>query len=387
LGQWHAPILTDFFAMIFFGILRRLSERWLDPGGSLHNDLLAGDGAIESLEPVRRIMDLAQSVRADSRLRAAFSRDPEESLRLIQTDPQFASFRAALDNYLIHYGDRCMNELKLEEPNLRDDPRRLINLIASAVEHPTNMLQGGTVRTKAEARLDRLTIGRRVVFRWVLHQARRQIRNRENMRFARTRLFGLVRRLVNAVGAQWESAGVLEHANDIYFLTIGEIWDFVDGTAVTQNLRGLTALRRTEYNRHTENRSPDRFETFGVPYLNEPIDLLSQAQTDGDVLHGVGCCSGVMRGRARVVRSVDDITDLGGDILVAERTDPGWVFLFPSASGILVERGSPLSHSAIVAREMGKPTIVNIPALTARIQTGDHVEMDGEKGIVRVIKP
>ncbi|MGH8245913.1 MAG: PEP-utilizing enzyme, partial [Gammaproteobacteria bacterium] len=386
LGQWQAPILTDFFAMIFFGLLRRLSERWLGPGGALHNDLLAGDGAIESLEPVRRIMDLAHKAREDPRLRAALSSDPAEALQLIRTEAGFGSFRAALDDYLIRYGDRCMNELKLEEPNLRDDPKRLIKLIAAAIEHPTDMLRAGTVRTKAEAGLARLPIGRRLLFTWILHHARRHIRNRENMRFARTRLFGLVRRLVNVVGEQWETAGVLEQAGDIYYLTIGEIWDFVDGATVTQNLRGLTALRRAEYGRHREDRSPDRFETFGVPYLNEPINFLAQAQTDADVLRGVGCCSGEIRGRARVIRSVDDVTDLNGDILVAERADPGWVFLFPSASGILVERGSPLSHSAIVAREMGKPTIVNIPGLTARVHTGDHVEMDGEKGIVKVTK-
>lgn len=85
------------------------------------------------------------------------------------------------------------------------------------------------------------------------------------------------------------------------------------------------------------------------------------------------------------MRSVNEVSDLGGEILVAERTDPGWVFLYPSASGILVERGSPLSHSAIVAREMGKPIIVNIPNLTARIKSGDEVEMDGGRGTVRLL--
>ena len=46
--------------------------------------------------------------------------------------------------------------------------------------------------------------------------------------------------------------------------------------------------------------------------------------------------------------------------MVAEFTDPGWITLFANAAGILVERGSLLSHSAIVAREMGIPAIVAI---------------------------
>jgi pyruvate,water dikinase len=385
LGEWRAPLLTDFFAMIFFGLLRRVSERWLGPGGAWHNDLLAGDGAIESLEPARRVQALARQARADPSLRAALAHDPAEALRRIRTEPQFAAFNAVLDDYLHRYGDRCMNELKLEEPNLRDDPSRLIRLVAAAVEHPVEAPREAHVRSHAEARLARLPLGRRLLFRWILRHARRHVRNRENLRFARTRLFGLVRRLINALGQQWAAADVLECADDIYYLTIGEIWDFVEGAAVTQNLRGLAALRRAEYAGHKTAALPDRFETFGVPYLDTPRDGRARPQASADALYGVGCCSGQVRGRARVVWAVDGVSDLQGDILVAERTDPGWVFLFPSASGILVERGSPLSHSAIVAREMGKPIVVNLPDLTARLHTGDEVEMDGGQGVVRIL--
>jgi pyruvate,water dikinase len=69
---------------------------------------------------------------------------------------------------------------------------------------------------------------------------------------------------------------------------------------------------------------------------------------------------------------------LDGEILVAERTDPGWVPLYPSVSGLLIERGSILSHSAIVAREMGIPTIVGITGLVGTLK------MDGGAGTVRV---
>jgi phosphoenolpyruvate synthase/pyruvate phosphate dikinase len=68
---------------------------------------------------------------------------------------------------------------------------------------------------------------------------------------------------------------------------------------------------------------------------------------------------------------------------VAERTDPGWIMLFPAAAGILVERGSLLSHSAIVARELGIPAIVSLPGLTAWLTDGDLVEFDGATGVVR----
>ncbi len=384
LGQWQAPLLTDFFAMIFSGALRRLCERWLPTEPAINNDLLVGDGAIESLEPARRVQALAQQVRADPHLQRAFAADPARTLNELQTRSELATFNTALNDYLRLYGDRCMNELKLEEPNLRDDPARLIRLIAAAAgpEHPATLNTSSTVRPQAEARLARLPWGQRRLLGWIVPHARRHVRNRENLRFARTRLFGLVRGICNALGQQWAAAGTLERPADIYYLTIGEIWDFVEGAAVTQDLRGLVALRRAESAAHTSRPLPDRFETFGVPYLDTPRDLLARMRVEvsDDHLRGMGCCSGRVRARARVVRSVDDEGDLDQAILVAERTDPGWVFLFPSAAGILVERGSLLSHSVIVAREMGKPIIVNVPGLTAIIHTGDEVEMDGSTG-------
>jgi pyruvate,water dikinase len=387
LGEWRAPLLNDFLAMIFFGILRRLTERWIEASGSLHNDLLAGDGNIESIQPARRVQALARTVRGDKELGAVFELEPMETLQRIQKQAGLASFRNEFEEYLQTYGDRCMNELKLEEPNLRDDPLPLIKMIAAAAKNPIEMPEQSPVRVRAEARLSGLSLGKRIIFHWVLNNARRYVRNRENLRFARSRLFGLLRGILNSLGNQWMGADALTKAGDIYYLTIGEIWDFVYGTAVTQNLKGIVSMRRAEAERHAaqQTKLPDRFETFGIPYLDTPRDLLARSMTEGADLQGVGCCSGIVRGAARVVRSVNEVSDLGGAILVAERTDPGWVFLYPSASGILVERGSPLSHSAIVARELGKPIIVNIPNLTQRVATGNLVEMNGGLGTVKIV--
>ena len=102
------------------------------------------------------------------------------------------------------------------------------------------------------------------------------------------------------------------------------------------------------------------------------------------MLRGIGCCPGVVKGRARVIRDPRGAELRHGEILVAERTDPGWIMLFPAAAGILVERGSLLSHSAIVAREMGIPAIVSIAGVTTRIESGRMIEMDGASGTVNL---
>jgi phosphoenolpyruvate synthase/pyruvate phosphate dikinase len=88
-----------------------------------------------------------------------------------------------------------------------------------------------------------------------------------------------------------------------------------------------------------------------------------------------------------VVHKLEDAVGLGGEILVTARTDPGWVPLFPACSGLLVERGSLLSHSAVVARELGLPTIVGINGgLLQKLKTGDRIRMDAGKGEITILE-
>jgi phosphoenolpyruvate synthase/pyruvate phosphate dikinase len=105
----------------------------------------------------------------------------------------------------------------------------------------------------------------------------------------------------------------------------------------------------------------------------------------GEERCGIGCCAGVVRGTVRVILDPRGAQLPAGSILVAEHTDPGWIMLFPSAKGLLVERGSLLSHSAIVARELGIPAVVSILGLTNWLRDGDLVELDGTHGTVRRI--
>ena len=113
----------------------------------------------------------------------------------------------------------------------------------------------------------------------------------------------------------------------------------------------------------------------------------STIDTGGDTRQGTGACPGIVRGRARVVRDPRGVELEAGAILVAERTDPGWIMLFPAAAGLVVERGSLLSHSAIVARELGLPAVVGVPGCTTWLVDGDLVELDGATGVVRRLEP
>src|SRR4029079_9932496 len=117
------------------------------------------------------------------------------------------------------------------------------------------------------------------------------------------------------------------------------------------------------------------FETFGVAYTAQSHRQQNPtAAVAGDALQGLGCSPGLVRGAVRLVRDPRNVQLDRKTILVAEHTDPGWIMIFPSAMGVLVERGSLLSHAAIVARELGIPAVVSIPGLMRWLNDGDWVE-------------
>jgi pyruvate,water dikinase len=398
LHHWRAPLVNDFFAMIAFGALGRLIERWL-PGSppTLANDLLCGEGGMISIEPARRVMALARRARETPAVLEHFAAepDPRRFMARIAGDPRVRDFHAELDAYLARFGDRCMEELKLETVTLREDPSFLIQTLRTYAARPALDPDAArrhehAIRAAAEARVAAALTGwKRALFRAVLAQTRRRVRDRENLRFERTRVFGVVRKIFVALGVHLARASRIAEPRDVFYLTHDEIFAAFDPAGATHDLRSLVAPRRTEFEAYAKGPAPpDRFETFApVSAAPEPPDqpevpAAAQDPANGAQLRGAGCCPGVVEAPVRIVRDPRQAGDLEGRILVAERTDPGWTLLFPAASGLLVQRGSLLSHSAIVAREMGLPCVVGVPGLLATLREGERVRMDGTSGVV-----
>ncbi|HEY6194167.1 MAG TPA: PEP/pyruvate-binding domain-containing protein [Candidatus Eisenbacteria bacterium] len=394
LRHWRTPLVNDFFAMIFFGVLGRLTETWL-PGAAptLVNDLLCGEGGIVSTEPARRIMAMARRVSADPALCALFAAHPDDRglLDALERDPVAAELRAELHGYVARFGDRCMEELKLETITLREDPTFLVHTLRAYVAGGTLDPEAAWARERAirdaaeRLAFSRLSWPRRGVYRAVLARARRRVRDRENLRFERTRVFGVVRRIFLALGAELTRDGRLEAPRDVFMLTREELFAAFEPGGGRTELRPLVRARQQEFAGYARTAPPpDRFESIGPPTGREWAGAASpDASVSGAELNGTGCCPGVVRARVRVVRDPREARDLAGRIMVAERTDPGWTVLFPAVAGLLIQRGSLLSHSAIVAREMGIPCVVGIAGLMATMRDGEEVEMDGTTGRVR----
>lgn len=398
LRRWHAPIVNDLLCMIHFGVVKKLCAKWLkDQGPSLQNDLLCGEGNLESAEPTRELIRMTALVRNDSALRSLLEETPaNDCLEAVMRSGNNA-FKERVASYIDRFGFRCMNEMKLEQRDLHDEPAFLFVCLKNYLAGEKYDLAAyeaneKAIRQKAESIVHTaLSPWRRMIFFWFLKHARRAVKNRENTRFCRTRVYGIVRTMLFAWGDDYANRGLIDKAQDIFYLTMDELHGSLDGTLAVQDLRQLISLRQQSYAQHALAEPAPRFLTRGPVYwMNEhaPVEQaesIDYTELTANQLKGIGCCPGVVTGKVKVILNPDDDMELNGEILVTARTDPGWVPLYPACSGLLVERGSLLSHSAIVAREMGLPTVVSVRDLTKRLKTGMTVRFDGTSGLIEIL--
>lgn len=396
-ARWKPPVVNGFFTMIFFGLLRSWVKKWKVGGENfnIHNDLLVGEGNIISTEPVRLLVELTEQIRQNQEAEALFrAQTPEQLVQILKSNP-FPEIGKKIEAYLEAFGERCIGgELKLENVPYKTEPAKFLKILKSYLDQEVKInFEGQDLKVREEAEqvvrenMKGKPVKRRLFFRLV-KLVRFLVANRENLRYTRTQAWGMVREIFVRLGGHLFAEGILDSEKDVFWLTKEELFDFVQGTSVNKALRPLVVLRKEQYARFEAAIPRERIITKGVVYDKNDFYAEEEApveMVDGQ-LTGVGCCAGRVKGRVRVVLDPDQIKNLDGDILVAHSTDPGWVKLFPTASAILLERGSLLSHTGIVTREMGIPCVVSIKGLIKTVKDGDLVEMDGRQGWVRVIR-
>lgn len=386
LGQWSTPIVNDFYVMMTNGrALRQLRSLGAPEPEELLRRYLAGDQDLASTQPTRRLLALAAEVRPNEQLRQLIV-DFADDLPA-QVEALYPDFAREVADFISRFGDRTVGELKLETQTMRTRPLIFYQYLRNYLLGPAPASFGTadhTVVHAAEAEVTQLLRGRgplrRRRVRRQLGQLQRAIAHRESLRLERTRLFGMYRALYLELGQRLAAAGQLVAARDVFYLTEEEIEAAVAAlatpvvTATAPALAGLVAERQQEFGRYAARHVPSRVTVPRPPLAAEETPAAEGA------LRGTGCYPGQVSGEVIVVTSPDDNLAVAGKIVCALRTDPGWAALFPVCRGVIIEKGSSLSHSVILLRELGIPTIINVPGLTRRLSSGQPVRMDGSTG-------
>jgi pyruvate,water dikinase len=293
--------------------------------------------------------------------------------------------------YLERYGHRSPHEMELFAPGAEDTQDWFETQLMSFTE------SAGKVESLLEKqRAERLAAWERFTSRYpkkinTIHRDLEQVaiaaRNREGVRSEVTRVARLVRSYLLRAGDLTGSG------DSVFFLSLDETADLLTGNRVS--LSRVPSRREMYFKYSSFPPYPaiiigkfDPFQWAADPdRRSDYFDSRKDGMPITKTIKGFAGAAGIVEGIVRRIDRVEEGDQIQpGEILVTTITNVGWTPLFPRLSAIITDVGAPLSHAAIVAREMGIPAVVGCGNATMLLKTGDRVRVDGSAGTVKVLE-
>ena len=357
LDIWDVTLLNDTYSFVFTALVKnRLKKKNADD--AYINRYISGISNIESMKPIKALIELAYRYDEYS---------PEELKR-------------KKEEYIRDYGDRNLEELKLESRTFRSHPYLLDERIAEYRKDPEKLKE----TYDGLGRNEETRIKEDFLTRFLGKRCAAGIAGRERSRLNRSRVYGMVRLIFSSLGNTYAKSGLIGAPDDIFYLSIDEAFGLADSP---RDMKAVIEERKAEYAVFEKLPAYTRLIFENREFDKNISDVTSCRRIkEGNVLSGIPCSAGTAEGEALVIRNINDARDVKDKILVTVMTDPGWVFLLASAKGVISEKGSLLSHTAIISRELKKPSIVGVPDLTDTIRTGDIIRMDGGSGRIEILR-
>jgi phosphoenolpyruvate synthase/pyruvate phosphate dikinase len=188
---------------------------------------------------------------------------------------------------------------------------------------------------------------------------------------------GLFRHLYLNIGKEFTKIGVIESAEDIFYLSREEIDKILEDT-MTADIKTILekiSTRKKEYETTRDYVLPSVIYGDQAPVLE-----IGKKKNH----YGVGTSSGVLTGHTKVINGPDDFDSvIKGDVLVIPFSDVSWTPILTLAGAIVSETGGLLSHCSIIAREMGIPALVSVENACS-IGSGLLTTVDGSNGVLTI---
>ncbi len=335
---------------------------------SFLSHLLSDIPGIESADILSRLQELAAIIKRYQPDAVNFS--PKELLEYIGANEEIATLYRS---FLSRHGHRCIKEAELRNKPWRDDQTALMNYLSSIIRAPKSLV---SKQKKLDYRKEFAFIKNPLLKAASIIFAKRSRQAVVDREYTKSRLIEIIDRFKTQYARLAEllvKAGLLPETDLIYFLTHEEIGTLIGGET---SLVAKAVLRRKAYDIQKDL-------CFDDIYIGKPTpDSFDADQSDG-VLKGLPVSNGHCEGIVHIVNSADDANRLQkGEIMVAKFTDIGWTPYYSIVNGLITEIGSSLSHGAVVAREYGLPSVVNVKGATSILKNGDRITVDASKGTI-----
>jgi pyruvate,water dikinase len=264
----------------------------------------------------------------------------------------------------------------------REDASPLEHMISEYADRPDPRIRLAEIESRLPAAqaevLAALPRSKRAGAKLTLKMAAKRIPLRGVAKRSFLQGLDVIRACARRIGTELAADGTLADPEDAFYLTIEEL------PAPPADARDLVAKRRERRAAYQRISIPGHWK--GLP---EAVEI--EAPTDGAervrLIEGIGVSAGVTEGIARVVTDPSFAEVEPDEVLVASTTDPSWASIMFVSSALVMDMGGPISHAAVVARELGLPCVVNTRTGTRALRTGDRVRVDGDKGTVEVLEP
>lgn len=311
-----------------------------DVGAALRRLAESATGAPPSVRDLVRTSDLA-------------------GLRALGDD---GGFVPAFDLFMADFGHLSDSGVNFTNVTWAEQPERVLAMVAATLDAPPR-----------ERIAPAGPPGRRPSTRRAWSRAAAYTRLRDETSSLYAHAYGQYRPLVLALGERLTELGALSGREDIFHLTRDEVRRVVTGALTPDETRTIVASRQAEI------AGAEGWELPEV-VVGDVVPLATAAHRSS--LRGLAVSRGRYTGRVVVCRGIADLDRITkGDVVVVPFSDASWTPLFLRAGAIVAESGGMLSHSAILARELGVPAVTSARG-ALDLADGDLVTVDGFTGVV-----
>jgi len=343
------------------------------------NALFADIPNIESAEVIKSLDKISLLIKEDAKAQQQFvEASYEKALNYLrETGPE--KVLASWKGFIKRHGHRGVREAEMIEKEWALDPSPVI---VSLRAKTSLLLKGGNLNGKkyfdSTKSMEGLNIFKKVFLKQLLPKARKAVARREQTKAWSIEVQNNFKKAYRHLAQQLVKEGLLEDAEQIFFLEHEEIGKLIEGDK-TEDWKSVCNNRRDIYPEMQKLMFEDLY--FGIPFPHEENNSKPQGE-----LSGIPVSHGEAEAKVRIVKSIEDAAKLKeGEIMVARFTDVGWTPFYGIIGGLITEIGSPLSHGAVVAREYGLPTIVSMKGATRQLKTGQTIKLDAVNGTVEVV--
>lgn len=370
LAHWDITLINDLVAMLNTGRLKKKAEK----EGLDASKMLSGFSALESMKPVYSIAKIQDQLHLLPKSLIVEASQNLTTARLILEgmhpllDKESMPLIKLMNEHIKLYGDRSAEELKLERHTQRTNPKLFFKSLLDSTHRADEVLKIDVDKS----------------LRSVQKRAQDAISRREVSRLYRTRIYGIARSIFRTLGERLEEEGIIDELEDVFYLEMEEVFQATANEG-DLDLKALIQKRKAAYKVYESIPAYSRMRFSKEPVSkHRPATTAFTAELDRRAMfyQGLGTSSVKATGTVVVMSSALDEVDVKGKIIVCKNTDPGWVYLLLQAKGIVAEQGSLLSHTAIIARELGLAAVVSIPHATKIFKTGETITVDGQEGLV-----